>query len=107
MRSHAWLRRVLPLLACTLTTACGTNAAPLHAASPAAPTPKYHPSAYSETAMDILTDDYGAFRGAPEAPSLGATIEDFTLPLADGGRFDMAEARATGDVVVVFFRGFW
>lgn len=87
--------------------ACATNAAQLDAPSAEPLTPKYLPSAYSEATVDILTDGYGAFGGAPGAPGLSDSIEDFTLPLANGGTFKMADARAKGDVVVVFFRGFW
>lgn len=105
MHSRSRLRLLPPLLGWALTAGCAT--APPHAPSPEPLVPKYLPSAYSDASVDILTDAYGAFGGAPEAPGLGATIEDFTLPLAGGDVFKMADARAKGDVVVVFFRGFW
>lgn len=50
---------------------------------------------------------YGRFRWAQDAPELGDVAPDFTLPLVDGSTFNLAEARADGDVVVVFYRGFW
>lgn len=107
MLSHSRLRLLLPLLGWTLTAACAASTVPSHAPSREPLAPKYLPSAYSEAPVSILTDAYGAFGGAPEAPGLGAIIEDFTLPLASGDVFRMADARAKGDVVVVFFRGFW
>lgn len=107
MHSHARPRLLLPLLGWALTAACATAAIPPHAPSAEPLAPKYLPSAYSEVPVDILSDAYGAFGGAPEAPGLGASIEDFTLPLASGDVFKMADARGKGDVVVVFFRGFW
>lgn len=50
---------------------------------------------------------YGRFHWAQDAPELGDVAPDFTLPLVDGSTFNLAEARADGDVVVVFYRGFW
>ncbi len=55
----------------------------------------------------ITSNAYGAYADAPKAPQLGDVVADFELPLARGGRFSLAEARARGPVLVVFYRGFW
>ncbi len=57
--------------------------------------------------MDITTNEYGAYPAASRAPEIGDTAKDFTLPLADGGTFDLARARAAGPVLVMFYRGHW
>ncbi len=81
------------------------------AASPEAPDgagpPMYKPSSRSKAPMAITDDAYGAFSAAPDAPHLGETIPDFEVPLADGGAFKLAESRASGPVLIMFYRGFW
>lgn len=80
--------------------------------SPAEPTgdpdaPRYKPSTSSASAVDITSNAYGAYAAAAEAPKIGDIAKDFTLPLADGGTFDLAQARSAGPVLVMFYRGFW
>ncbi|MGH1348177.1 MAG: hypothetical protein ACRBN8_41865 [Nannocystales bacterium] len=84
-------------------TASGTPSQP--AGDPDAP--RYKPSSSSANAVDITTNAYGAYGAAPDAPEIGDRVEDFTLPLADGGTFDLAQARSAGPVLVMFYRGFW
>lgn len=72
---------------------------------PAAPT--YLPSAFSDAAVDITTNAYGAYAGAPDALEIGDLAPDFALPSATGEVVSLGALRAGGDVVLVFFRGFW
>lgn len=74
---------------------------------PSVAPPLYKQSSKSEAAMAITKNAYGSFRPAPNAPQLKDTLPDFTLPLANGGTFDLAQARASGPVAIVFYRGFW
>lgn len=69
--------------------------------------PRYKPSASSPRTVDITSNAYGAYAAAPNAPEVGDVAEDFSLPLADGGTFELAQARAAGPVLVMFYRGFW
>lgn len=69
--------------------------------------PRYKPSSSSAAPVDITTNAYGAYGAAPDAPKIGDVARDFTLPLADGGTFDLAQARKAGPVLVMFYRGFW
>ncbi|MCR9162141.1 MAG: hypothetical protein ACE37F_28790 [Nannocystaceae bacterium] len=69
--------------------------------------PRYKPSASSPAPVDITTNAYGAYSAAPDAPEIGDVARDFTLPLADGGTFELAQARKAGPVLVMFYRGFW
>lgn len=109
--------RTLPLsLLFTAAAACASTPE-----SPPAPTPepvasapegdpdapRYKPSSSSPAPVDITTNAYGAYGAAPEAPAIGDVARDFTLPLADGGTFDLAQARKAGPVLVMFYRGFW
>ena len=57
--------------------------------------------------MAITSNAYGAYKWAPNAPQLGDVAQDFELPLVDGGTFSLAQARAAGPVLVMFYRGFW
>ena len=92
------------VLGCLLAGALALGCAP---ADPVSVPPAYRPSAFSEAPVDITNDDYGAFGGAPRAPGIGAVVPDFELPVATGGRLALADLRSRGDVVIVFFRGFW
>lgn len=103
-------------LALALAHGCG-HAGPPPAASPptaaSAPAPDpggpplYKPSSKSPAPMSIADPAYGAFTGAPRAPTLGDTLPDFEVALADGGTFSLAEARRAGPVLLFFYRGFW
>ena len=103
----------LPMLACasTATTDAERPASPTSDPSAVEPEdrggPRYKPSSSSPAPVDISTNDYGAFSGAPEAPQIGDVAVDFSLPLVDGGTFDLGEARKAGPVLVMFYRGFW
>lgn len=46
-------------------------------------------------------------RAFSSAPAVGAQAPDFRLPDARGGEVELAELRARGPVVVVFYRGPW
>ena len=69
--------------------------------------PQYKQSSSSEAPMAITRNAYGAFRPTPNAPQLGDTAQDFVLPTSDGASFDLAQARADGPVLIMFYRGFW
>ncbi len=92
------MRRVA--LASWLVVAGCAAAAPLSIAPPA-----YLPSAFSDATVAITTNAYGAYGGAPDALKIGDVAPDFTLPSADGSV--LSSASLDGDVVLVFFRGFW
>jgi hypothetical protein len=76
-------------------------------ARPGDPPPRYAPSGLSDDELPITSNAYGAFTGAPAAPGLGDTAPDFEAALVDGGTFRLAQARAAGPVLVMFYRGFW
>ncbi len=57
--------------------------------------------------IPLSSNLYGRYKWAQDAPSIGDTAPDFTLPLVDGSTFNLAQARAAGDVAIVFYRGFW
>ncbi len=66
------------------------------------------PRRYAEGAtIPITSNDYGRFSSAPGAPEIGDQAPDFQLPLTTGETFQLATASAGGDVVIVFYRGFW
>lgn len=73
---------------------------------PGAPPPRYRASSNGPL-VAITSNAYGAYDAAPKAPQLGDVVADFELPLARGGTFSLAEARARGPVIIVFYRGFW
>lgn|GEM_PF-1751226 len=122
------MRLPFALLA-TLTLACASSTAPEPSSTtPAAATsaeanlwdppyapvpddapdpPRFKPSSKTPDPIPITTEAYGFFTGAPDAPALGETAEDFTIPIASGGTFDLAQARAAGPVLLMFYRGFW
>ncbi len=90
------------------TPAAGPAASSVTAATQGDPdAPRYKPSTSSPSAVDITTNAYGAYGEAPDAPKIGDVAQDFKLPLADGGTFDLAQARSAGPVLVMFYRGFW
>lgn len=73
---------------------------------PGAPPPRYRASSNGPL-VAITRNAYGAYDAAPNAPQLGDVVADFELPLARGGTFSLADARARGPVILVFYRGFW
>lgn len=107
----------IPLLAGALACGAGStattpppaaDATSVPSSSPDGPTPPmYKPSSSSSAPMPITDPAYGAFSAAPDAPGLGAKLPDFEVVLADGGSFSLAQARAAGPVLVMFYRGFW
>jgi len=109
------MRTRAPILCLALLTGCASAPAPTPAPAPAeaaAPTgdpdaPRYKPSSSSPAPVDITTNAYGAYGAAPDAPAIGDVAQDFTVALADGGTFDLAQARKAGPVLVMFYRGHW
>lgn len=69
--------------------------------------PRYKPASRAPAPMDIRTNAYGASRAAPEALGIGDAAPDFLIPRASGGQLSLAQTRARGDVVLVFYRGHW
>jgi len=69
--------------------------------------PRYKPSSRSAEAMDIRTNTYGASLDAPDALGVGDLVADFTLPRAGGGQVSLQDRRASGPVVLIFYRGHW
>ena len=68
--------------------------------------PHYKPSSRSPE-MDIRTNAYGASRSAPDALRIGDQAPDFRVPIVGGGHLALTEIRASGPVVLVFYRGHW
>ena len=50
----------------------------------------------------IVDPEYGAHPDYPDALSIGEQLDTLELPLADGGRFELARARAAGPVILVW-----
>ncbi len=69
--------------------------------------PHYKPASRAPAPMDIRTNAYGASRAAPEALGIGDAAPDFLIPRVGGGQLSLAQTRAQGDVVLVFYRGHW
>jgi hypothetical protein len=67
--------------------------------------PSYKPSSRSPQPLDIRTNAYGASRNAPDALGIGARVPDFTVPRAGGGSVSLSDARAKGEVAIIFYRG--
>lgn len=109
------MRTRAPILCLALLAGCASAPPPTPAPAGVeadAPTgdsdaPRYKPSSSSPAPVDITTNAYGAYAAAPDAPELGDVAQDFTVALADGGRFDLAQARKAGPVLVMFYRGHW
>lgn len=73
---------------------------------PGDPPPRYRAS--SDGPLRPITENgYGAYGDAPNAPQLGDTIADFELPTSTGETWRLADARARGPVMIIFYRGFW
>jgi hypothetical protein len=73
--------------------------------APAAPL--FKPSKFSKAPVDITTDAYGAFKLAPKAPGIGATLPDFQLPDENGSVWSLKKALHNGPLVLIFYRGDW
>lgn len=69
--------------------------------------PRYKPSSRSPQPLDIRSNAYGASRSAPDAHGIGTRVEDFKVPRAGGGYLSLSDARATGPVAIIFYRGHW
>lgn len=80
---------------------------PTPARSPAEVGPLYKPSSSAPKPLPIASNEYGAYKGAPDAPEIGDIAEPFELPTVDGGTFSLDEARKAGPVLIMFYRGFW
>jgi peroxiredoxin len=57
------------------------------------------------TRLPILDPAYGAHPEHPDALALGTRLDALTLPLADGGSFELADANAAGPVVFAWIGG--
>lgn len=57
------------------------------------------------TRLPILDPAYGNHPEHADALSLGDHLDALTLPLADGGTFDLANANAAGPVILVWIGG--
>lgn len=57
------------------------------------------------TREPILHGSYGAHPSHPHAIAIGAWLDTLSLPLADGGDFEFAQARGAGPVVFVWIGG--
>ncbi len=69
--------------------------------------PKYKPSSRAPEPLDIRTNAYGFSRSAPQALGIGDTVPDFSATNPQGQDIVLAELRAQGPVVIVFYRGHW
>ncbi|MCA9719849.1 MAG: hypothetical protein H6713_36015 [Myxococcales bacterium] len=101
-------RAPLRLLPLALLLACQPAAnveRPAGAGSEAVATPQ--PSLAKGALLSIASDEYGAFSPAPGALGVGDKAPDFELPLSTGEMVRMSAANPGGDLVVVFYRGFW
>ncbi len=81
----------------------GAYGAPMDAAK----TPLYKPSSRSPQPLDILDNRYGASVSAPNALEIGDKVPDFRIPRAGGGEVALQTLRASGEVVILFYRGHW
>lgn len=57
------------------------------------------------TRLPIRDPAYGHHPDHPDALSLGARLDALSLPLADGGTFELANANAAGPVMLVWIGG--
>jgi peroxiredoxin len=57
------------------------------------------------TRLPILDPAYGQHPEHPDAIAVGASLGPLTLPLADGGGFELANANAAGPVLLVWVGG--
>ena len=73
----------------------------------AAQVPKYKPSSRFAEPVNIMTNEYGRSRSAPDALQVNAAAPLFQLPRVGGGEVVLAEKLAAGPVVLIFYRGHW
>jgi peroxiredoxin len=57
------------------------------------------------TRLPILDPEYGSHPEHGDALSLGSHLDALSLPLADGGSFELANANAAGPVLLVWIGG--
>ncbi|PRP95674.1 AhpC/TSA family protein [Enhygromyxa salina] len=57
------------------------------------------------TRLPILTPEYGAHPDHPAALGPGDRLAALSLPLADGGQFELANARGAGPVILAWIGG--
>ena len=69
--------------------------------------PRYKPSSRSPAALDILSNEYGYSRTAPEALAIGDQAPDFSLPGPFGTHAVLSELLKSGPAVLIFYRGHW
>jgi peroxiredoxin len=86
------------LWALLLSLVIGVGAACHRPLASAAPDP-------GPTRLAILDPNYGADPDHTHAIAPGDTLEALSLPLADGGRFELADAAAAGPVLLVWIGG--
>ncbi len=79
--------------AATASTAQATNAEPTR------------PAAGAFVRIDDAA--YGAYRFAPEAPTLGERAPEIEALTSTGAPFVLSDALATSRVVLLFYRGDW
>ncbi len=73
----------------------------------AAPVPLYKPSSRAPEPLDITQNAYGYSATAPDALRIGDAAPDFDVAGLNGTRVRLAELRARGPVVIIFYRGHW
>lgn len=96
--------RVLPILMLLCLTMPGLA---LPGLARAEDYPRYKPASRNPEPIDIRTNAYGASRSAPDALRIGDTAPDFVVPQADEGSLSLQAMRASGPVVLIFYRGHW
>ena len=56
---------------------------------------------------DQMLLEHLAAGDAPAALDIGDTVPDFTVAHAGGDTVSLADARKTGPVAIIFYRGHW
>jgi peroxiredoxin len=82
------------LCACLLSTLACTHPPTTASTEPSGP-----------TRLPILDPAYGTHPEHTDALALGTHIDNLSLPLADGGTFELANANAAGPVLLVWIGG--
>ena len=72
-----------------------------------APYPKYKPSSRAPGAEREYPYALVRISSAAGALQIGETVPDFVADTSPGGVFALANARAAGPVVIIFYRGHW